>query len=233
MQDRYAGDVGDFGKFSLLRALSVGRSLGVCWYRCSGMGEMNNDGRHVSYLSQPEKYRMLDPVVFDAMSRVVKSRRRSIAALETEMLLPGATYHGIEVPNDRADREVWFNGLVSRIGHCDLVFADMDNGFEWKKRSPKCIGRSEVTSLRRTGRSLLFYHHQTRRKGGAREEYSRFVQWLFDAGARHVEAVRLRPYSSRFYLLVDADDELSTALSAFAEKWGSERAEYFGRVAFR
>ena len=50
MQDRYAGDVGDFGKLALLRALAPGRRLRVCWYRCSGAGETNDDGRHVDYL---------------------------------------------------------------------------------------------------------------------------------------------------------------------------------------
>jgi hypothetical protein len=106
----------------------------------------------------------------------------------------------------------------------------MDNGFEWSSLSPKCIGRSEVSALRRPGRSLLLYHHQTRRKGGAREEFSRFSSWLFDAGAQHVEAVRLRPYSSRFYLLVDGDGRMSDALRGFASQWGEERAEYYSRV---
>jgi hypothetical protein len=33
MQDRYAGDIGDYGKFALLRALaSEGLSVGVNWY---------------------------------------------------------------------------------------------------------------------------------------------------------------------------------------------------------
>ena len=34
MQDRYAGDVGDFGKFSLLKELSRrGLSIGINWYK--------------------------------------------------------------------------------------------------------------------------------------------------------------------------------------------------------
>lgn len=32
MHDRYAGDIGDVGKFPLLRGLATGRRLGVCWY---------------------------------------------------------------------------------------------------------------------------------------------------------------------------------------------------------
>lgn len=230
MQDRYAGDVGDFGKFALLRAVSRGRQLGVCWYRCSGAGENNNDGRHVDYLRRPERFRGLDPVAFDAMARVVAGER-SLAALEAAELLPGARYHRDEVPRSRALRQAWFTSVLSAMDGCDLVFADMDNGFEWSALSPKCIGREEVRALRRRGRSLLLYHHQTRRAGGAREEFRRFSQWLFEAGAQHVEAVRLRPYSSRFYLLVDGDRALSTALGAFAARWGGELVESFARIS--
>ncbi len=229
MQDRYAGDVGDFGKFALLRALQPGRSLGVCWYRCSGAGEQNNDGRHVDYLRQPERYRELDSAAFDAMARVVGATR-SLAALEAAALLPGARYHGVEVPRGRAERAAWFEAMRAHVDGCDLVFADMDNGFEWSALTPKCIARHEVRALLRRGRSLVLYHHQTRRKGGAPEEYRRFAAWLFDAGARHVEAVRLRPYSSRFYLLVDGDRRLSSALVAFARRWGPELAEHHARL---
>ena len=66
MQDRYAGDVGDFGKFALLRALCGGRSLGVCWYRTDAAEEKNNDGRHLDYL-------YLDPEVFNGLKRFVDS----------------------------------------------------------------------------------------------------------------------------------------------------------------
>ncbi len=41
MQDRYAGDVGDFSKLSLLRALADGRRLAVCWYLVPN--ELHND----------------------------------------------------------------------------------------------------------------------------------------------------------------------------------------------
>ncbi len=32
MQNRYVGDIGDYAKYSLLRALSRGCKLGVSWY---------------------------------------------------------------------------------------------------------------------------------------------------------------------------------------------------------
>jgi hypothetical protein len=225
MQDRYAGDVGDFGKFAVLRALAADRTLGVCWYRCSGAGESNNDGRHVAYLDQPEKFRHLDERAFDAMHAVVRNER-SLAALERCNLLPGATYHGEEVPRARAARTTWFARLSKTVDDCDLVFTDADNGFEWSTLSPKCVARAEARALRRRGRALLLYHHQTRRSGGASADFGHFARWLFEVGARSVEAVRLRPYSSRFYLLVDGDAKLSRALRSFARHWG-DAAEHF------
>lgn len=228
MQDRYAGDVGDFGKFALLRALAPGRKLGVCWYRCTGAGETNNDGRHIAYLeSGAQRFRPLDEGAFDALKKLVRGER-SVRALEALGLLDGATYHAELVPRGAARAE-WFAELRRVMEPCDLVFGDMDNGFEWSALSPKCIAREEVRALRKRGRALLLYHHQTRRKGGAQKDYERMVEWLFEAGAQRVEGVRLRPYSSRFYLLVDGDKALSGALKAFVGKWG-EDAELFDRV---
>ena len=143
MQDRYAGDVGDFGEFALLRALATRRELGVCWYRCSGAREQNNDGRHIAYLRRPERFRHLDAEVFDAMAEVVRLER-SLRALEACGLLPGATYHGEEVPYRRDHRRAWFSRMSRALETCDLVFADVDNGFEWSALTPKCIAREEV-----------------------------------------------------------------------------------------
>ena len=54
MQNRYTGDIGDFAKYGLLRALSKGKRLGVAWYLYPDE-EDNTDGRHIDYLQQPEK----------------------------------------------------------------------------------------------------------------------------------------------------------------------------------
>jgi hypothetical protein len=57
MQNRYVGDIGDYGKYALLRhlcACATGKSLrlGVIW--CLFPDEtINNDGKHISYLKDP------------------------------------------------------------------------------------------------------------------------------------------------------------------------------------
>ena len=53
VQNRYAGDVGDYVKFGLLRALTdaddePALSLGVMWYLTADE-DHNQDGKHISY----------------------------------------------------------------------------------------------------------------------------------------------------------------------------------------
>ena len=58
MQDRYAGDIGDFGKYGLLRALcgadehGPALELGVLWYRVPNE-DHKTDGRIIDYLDPP------------------------------------------------------------------------------------------------------------------------------------------------------------------------------------
>ena len=48
MQDRYAGDIGDYGKIGLLKALQTqGLSVGVNWYRVEPMDtDKQEDGTY-------------------------------------------------------------------------------------------------------------------------------------------------------------------------------------------
>ena len=55
MQDRYAGDIGDYGKIALLKALQVqGLSIGVNWYKTEALAvEKKADG---SFKQEDGKY---------------------------------------------------------------------------------------------------------------------------------------------------------------------------------
>ena len=49
MQNRYVGDIGDYGKYSLLKALAGSDlSLGILWY-LNEAEEENGDGRYTTY----------------------------------------------------------------------------------------------------------------------------------------------------------------------------------------
>jgi hypothetical protein len=69
VQDRYAGDLGDYLKFGLLRWLAppgapASPRLGVVWYRTADETH-NGDGKHIAYLDPGHRssgrFRDLDP----------------------------------------------------------------------------------------------------------------------------------------------------------------------------
>jgi hypothetical protein len=86
MQNRYTGDIGDFSKLGLLRALqSAGFSIGLNWYLAPDETH-NSDGRHVGYLSQDE-YRACDPGLWAALGAIVKRGDREVRSMEHDAVL--------------------------------------------------------------------------------------------------------------------------------------------------
>ncbi len=91
MQDRYVGDIGDFAKFGLLRAISKGRNLGVAWYLHPDSGPLG-DGRHTQYLNQREKWRRIDCELFDNLKQVVDLKQRSVTEVQQCRILGNAVF---------------------------------------------------------------------------------------------------------------------------------------------
>jgi hypothetical protein len=224
MQDRYAGDVGDFVKLGLLRAISPGRRLGVAWYRFPDEGH-NGDGRHISYLEHPHEYEALDPRLFHHLRDVV-SRERSIASLFP--VLEAATsadesldVAGVAARARRKWRRRWFSDVLDKLSGCDLVFADPDNGIiddEDKRKSSSKFGKQipleEVRALA-SGRCAVIYHHNTRRPGGHDAEVD---FWLAEIGLPGF-AVRATRYSPRTFFVLNPDENIRERATAFCTRW--------------
>ena len=227
MQNRFTGDIGDFAKYGLLRALSRGRQLGVAWYLYPDEAH-TSDGRHIQYLENPGKWRTLDPVLFDGLD-MITSGERSVAALERSGLLPGAVFASEmlkvkDMPSPRRRREWrarWFERVMEKLARCDIVFADPDNGlypddkFRWGsaahwKRQPLC----EAIRLC-AGRVGVLYHHNTRFKGGHRAEIR---HWLSKLPA-DTHAFYWRRYSNRTFFVVNPDQMTLERLTEFGERW--------------
>ncbi|MFP4539023.1 MAG: hypothetical protein ACLFPA_12065, partial [Dichotomicrobium sp.] len=93
MQDRYTGDIGDFVKYALLRHLARDRRLGIAWYLYPD--EANGDGKHTSYLSDPDTWRHLDPDLFDELQLIVSDKHdhkpREVQSIEQSPLFQNVT----------------------------------------------------------------------------------------------------------------------------------------------
>ncbi|MCR9165153.1 MAG: hypothetical protein ACE37F_37045 [Nannocystaceae bacterium] len=175
MQDRNAGDVGDFGKLGLLRHLVRGPAplrLGVLWYRVPDESG-NNDGGHIYYLAAEAKQHAhlwaCDPPLAQALGALIASGTRSIAALERAAGLPADNcFH--DVPLDLAgvpvvDRSptcaARFASAVRAVEGADLVFLDPDDGQEAKNAT---LGQAKIVQDARYDDLKAL----TSRKGSAR-----------------------------------------------------------------
>lgn len=234
MQDRYAGDIGDYAKLALLRALSPGVSLGVAWYLYPDENH-NEDGRHISYLDQPAKWRGLDRELYDYLAVTVRSER-NVAALEGILANGRFARRPIttgDYPADKrsAARTLWFEEALVALEGCDLVFADPDNGLiddGAHRRRDRKFGKqmplSEALQLAR-GRQAVIYHHNTRYPGGHDLEVS---AWQDRLGPGTI-AVRANAYSCRTFFIVNASEATRARAITFAERWSDHKVRFVDR----
>ena len=96
MQDRYAGDVGDYGKFGLLKCLQAhGFTIGVNWYRVPELDvEKNKDGTFKQddgkYLI-PDSIIECDPHLAERLTEIAKGER-SVVSLQNAGFILNAVY---------------------------------------------------------------------------------------------------------------------------------------------
>ena len=206
MQNRYVGDVGDFGKYGLLRALCSSKgpdaglalSLGVVWYLVPDEAH-NDDGKFIRYLEPSESnaglYRGCDPSLYDTLGQIVHRESRGVKRVREHRVLPAGTVYyevslafkgiagtGSPLPERRAaHRSRWAQGALDLTAGCDLMFADPDNGFEvaakpYEPRGPKYVFFDELLPLVRRGQSLVVYHHIGRRGSAVDQVRARLAQ---------------------------------------------------------
>lgn len=227
MQNRYTGDIGDFAKYGILRAITDTSSLGVAWYRYPDEGH-NKDGKHTDYLNAPARWRHLDPQLFDALGDLVRSGARSLRNIEESGILPGATFSRRLLDFDgspaqrRAKRSEWFRQTREELNMSGVVFADPDNGLcEAEKFSGglrahwKRMPITEALDLA-SRRTAIIYHHNTRRPGGHALEIQ---HWLEQLCSRSF-ALYWRPYSPRTFFVINPTAEMAEASAMLAERWG-------------
>lgn len=229
MQDRYVGDIGDYAKYSLLRTICSGQVLGIAWYLFPD--EVHNaDGKHTSYLLEPDKWRHRDPVVFDALREIVDNNRRSVASIQTSGLFERALFASERLETNATNprvrnefRKQWYSRTKRTLESADVVFFDPDNGlreqekYRWSRSKEwKCVPEQEVTDLS-SQKAVVAYHHNTRRPGGHEAE-NRY--WANRLGASF--GVRMRAYSSRTFFFVGPTNGHLEKAQAWCDRWGDK-----------
>lgn len=121
MQNRYTGDIGDFGKLGLLRQLSrTGLYIGVNWYLTPDETH-NGDGRHTGYLKD-DAFRACDEQLWSVLGEIVGEGKRQVSALERPDILQASFYSRILdfTSTGKAERQMlrweWHNQLIESGG---------------------------------------------------------------------------------------------------------------------
>lgn len=226
MKDQYVGDINDYIKYSVLRALGRAHSASqmVCWMLTEDDG--GSDGRKTSYLRDPDRYRIIDPELFDSLDRIVASGTRSTTAVESNGTLPGATYFRARLEDGRRQRAEFFSALWSEAKDTRMVFFDPDNGLGidsipvGRNGSRRYLYCSELAPLKDLNAAALIYQHFPRVQRG------RYVASQLDRLASALPGFQtIAIYSSHVaFLAVAPRDQLRGLRAGFRlakERWAS------------
>lgn len=191
MQDRYVGDVGDFGKYGLLNGIckksNGGVRLGINWFYVPKeyvrkKEKQRGDGRRTDYL-RDKNYEICFPNLHDKLKGIVNGRR-SIKEIEKGLVLPKETFFYSEpLPWENSsereeDRENWFRESLSQLKRADIIFLDPDNGIQTDKvrktqiKAIKYVFKDEIKEYYELGKSLIIYNHRDRKP---KSEYDRKI----------------------------------------------------------
>lgn len=172
MKNQYVGDIGDFGKYSMLRAfVDAGVKVGVNWYLTENDG--SNDGKFTDYLKKG-KMRRYCPEIFDALIDIADKKDKSVTDIEDSGILPGVRFYSDILkpdgtPGDREqERSCWFQESMHELADSELIFMDPDNGLlesddPTKLGGEKYVLPSEVESYFIEGHNVVYYCHKGRR----------------------------------------------------------------------
>jgi len=223
MQDRFVGDIGDFGKYGLLRALTGIHpalpeddrlSLGVVWYRnVEESPKPRSPAKDAGYLDKANRFRDCDPVLFNALDEIVASGERNLRVLEGSGLLGEMAVHGQTVPKDADARKQWANRALEAVADSAVVFVDPDVGLApaTAGNSPAHARLAEIKPIVARAQTLVIYQ-SFGRSGKHPEQMARWMESLPQALSFEgiVRILRFRPCSPRAFIIIPAAEHAET-----------------------
>ena len=174
MRDQFVGDVGDFGKYGLLRRLTgltdpetpaSDLLLGVVWYyRPDVRGEDSNPVER--------DRRVCDPNLWDELGELARPGNRFVHHVEQSLIVPAGTryfrdllsFRGIPAGNQRQQvRAQWLERALQATEGADIVYLDPDIGLIPRSKNPNaedgCLyaDHHDLTRFLERGQSVVLY----------------------------------------------------------------------------
>lgn len=241
MKNQYFGDLGDYGKYGMLRYLASNNiRIAVNWYLTPD--DSSNDGKHISYLEKGDM-RKYDPALFDVLKAMVDAGQRDVMAFEDKDMIPNAVYYNHILHNEgetkaekRVYRERWHKDALAACENADLVFLDSDNGACEKepgsfKDSVKYCYADEIADYYDAGHNVVYYCSKGRRTYEQWEDTKALMQRrLPDA---KIAIITFHKGTQRSYIFVLHKENFrkyAELLKKFLWKWSRIFTEEYGKV---
>lgn len=251
MQDKYVGDVGDFGKFQLFRYLfnheespMYGKALAQIWYMHEGEGENNNDGKHIDYF---ERMTGCDEYLENSLQSIIMRDKREVSELESLKLLPNAKFFYQKVPKALKERHHWFNSALTFSDNVEVVAVEPDNGMALKcNRGEQCfeflklekdytqkayphkyIFAEEVDHFYRLPHLEVCIVYQHLGRCFAHNVQIETLLSDLRKSYLHVIAVKHKPYSPRAYFFLCRSEEIKDRIEMRLDRFSTEFSAFW------
>lgn len=228
MQDSYIGDIGDYGKYGLLREVcNTPISLSVNWYKVtpSKIGKQD-DGKYINYLHSPSVYGEYDNSLFNSLYKIVITEQdRRIERIEQENLFSSIYYSEPLC----SSRNLWHAQALHKTKGTDVVFLDPDNGLETSmmyknnRSTEKHVKWEELRDYYNRGQSVIMYQHRPQmcKKEKCIENVMNFNNTYLCAD--YVKLLEFPKFTNRFYFMFIHKNHITTfdnICNAMTNKWG-------------
>ena len=185
MKNQYVCDIGDYGKYSLLRYIARENvSIGVNWYLTDD--DTSNDGKYKEYLGRDD-LKQYDEEVFECLKNLYHSGSKiSVQDIQKSNIIPNAVFFDENVefhgtPSERRmQRSDWFERSAKSFKDVSLIFMDPDNGLlakgdGAKRGAEKYVLPEEVLRYYNEGHDVVYYCQRGRRSKDKWNEYLKTV----------------------------------------------------------
>ena len=127
MKNQYVGDIGDYGKYGLLRFLANrGITIGVNWYLTKN--DPTTDGEIRKYLDDDRENgeKCYDENVFNKLKPIARKAKseRNINDVENNDIIPNAVFFNEYLETPEEYRVLWHRRAMDTLSDADLIFAD-------------------------------------------------------------------------------------------------------------
>lgn len=220
MKNQYFGDIGDFGKYGLIRSLKKAfpqMDIGINWYLTEN--DVKTDGKHIDYLLKTTELRKCDTELYDFLKECILNNRRNISEIENSDYLKNTIFYSQSLDYSRQNREErlknrhsWFNDSIIELQGAKIIYVDPDNGIEVKSQhiggpnGNKYISYEEISQYFSLGHSLIVYNHRDRKPHDVYLNRFKMIQNSLDTQLFYL---RFSRYSVRDYLFVLQDNIFS------------------------